>query len=331
MKNYAKFILLGVLSLASISCQEKEEEQAPKKTQGAPVLTSFDVAVAATDALCTAKWDKNGQSIIKWGAYIATSEAGLKDPNVMTVLGSEALLCNLKPATDYYVQVYATNSKGTTVSDPKAIKTKAVQSNQAVDLGLSVKWASINLGGSCPEDYGLYYFWGDTEGHSGDIGDGFNFLYETYKYFDKVPTATTKFSINKYCTIEEYGLNGYTDTLVELESTDDAAIAALGGNWRMPTNAEWKELHDKCTWKFVTREGFKGYEVSGNGNSIFLPFCGGRHDIRMLSVGSFANYWSSSLCVELPTDGQCIALGPTSISLLNERRDSGFNIRAVCK
>lgn len=331
MRKHLALILITLLPLAAVSCQKDEGKQEQPKTQGAPVLNSMDLAVSATDVLCFTDWDKNGQFIIKCGVNISTSEAGLSDREVKTALGNEVLLCDLKPSTQYYIQAYATNSKGTTKSEIKAVTTKSAREKKAVDLGLSVKWADMNLGARAPEDFGFYYFWGDTQGHSGDIADGFNFLYGEYKYFPDKATGPNKFGITKYCNIEEYGLDGFTDTLESLEDSDDAAIAEWGGNWRMPGKAEWKELVDNCTWKKVNHEGLNGYEVKGsNGNSIFLPFSGSRSDIRFMAAGTFGYYWSSTLCVELCTDGECIAIGSTSVSLQNERRDRGFTIRAVC-
>lgn len=324
--------LLSILTLAS--CKKEEVKQEKPKVQGAPTLLSTNLAASATDVICTMDWDKNGQAIIKWGASIATSEEGLKAADAVSVIGNIVPFCDLEPSTTYFVQGYATNSKGTTYTEVMTFTTKAAVAKAAVDLGVSVKWANINLGGSAPEDIGYFYFWGYTEGRNAYVSDGYNFLYDNYRYFSTEVTSEqkqyTKFSITKYCNLPDYGLGGKTDTLVALEDSDDPVIAAWGGKWRMPTDAEWTELREKCTWTLVTRDGLKGYEVkAGNGNSIFLPLAGNRSDIRLMTLGAFGNYWSSTLCEELCTDAWCVALGPTAVMRSNDRRDHGYSIRAV--
>lgn len=332
--NLLKVLLLAALAIPAYSCQKDEGPKEKPKPQGAPTLNSMSFAPSATDVICTMDWDKNGQAIIKWGATIAETEEGVKAADAISVVGNNVLFCDLKPSTKYYVQSFAMNSKGTTYSDVESFSTKAAQEKKAVDLGLSVKWANYNLGASAPEDLGYYYFWGYSEGRNGYISDGYSFLWDNYKYFsDNITPAQkefSKFSISKYCNLADYGLGGKTDTLTALEAGDDAAIASWGGKWRMPTAAEWSELLENCSLTLATHDGLKGYEVKAkNGNSIFLPLAGNRSDIRILTVGSFGNYWSSSLCVELCTDAWCVALGPSSVTKVNDRRDHGYSVRAV--
>ena len=77
--------------------------------------------------------------------------------------------------------------------------------------------------------------------------------------------------------------------------TYDAARANWGGNWRMPTAAEFEELLSKCTWSWVTLNGTKGYNVTSkiNGNSIFFP-------ITVTPDNMVADYWSSTLYESYP-------------------------------
>ena len=83
-----------------------------------------------------------------------------------------------------------------------------------------------------------------------------------------------------------------------MEPEDDVAHVKLGGKWRMPTDAEWTELMEKCTWTWVTNyngSGINGILVKAtNGNSIFLPAAGARDDTALVDAG-FGYYWSSSL------------------------------------
>ncbi|MBR1487676.1 MAG: Ig-like domain-containing protein [Bacteroidales bacterium] len=156
---------------------------------------------------------------------------------------------------------------------------------EAVDLGLSVKWASFNLGASKPEEYGDYYAWGETEPKS-------KYDWETYKWANGA-----KDKLTKYCMVtSQWAGSGSPDNKFLLDPEDDVAHVKLGGRWRMPTSAEWQELRIKCTWTWTTSNGISGREVTGpNGNSIFLPAAGDWYGTSRYNAGSYGNYWSSSL------------------------------------
>lgn len=148
-----------------------------------------------------------------------------------------------------------------------------------VDLGLSVKWATMNVGATTPEDYGNYYAWGETKTKA---------IYYWSTYFD---TKNDGYTFTKYN-------NEGGKTVLDLE--DDAAHVNWGGSWRMPTLAEWRELYHNCTWTWTTQNGINGYKVTSNkagytGKFIFLPAAGSRHDSGLYSVGSSGDYWLSSL------------------------------------
>lgn len=118
-----------------------------------------------------------------------------------------------------------------------------------VDLGLSVKWASCNLGASTPAGKGGYYAWGET-------------------------STKTEYSEKNYAYYKEG--SGYTNIGENIAGTQyDAATVNLGKDWRMPTKDEVQELCEKCTFTYGEVDGVKGYYVTGkNGNSIFLPCYG---------------------------------------------------------
>ncbi len=139
-----------------------------------------------------------------------------------------------------------------------------ISGHEYVDLGLSVKWATCNVGASKPEDYGNYYAWGET---------------------------TTESSYT------EGNSKTYGKSMGDIKgnSSYDAARANWGGTWRMPTKAEMQELIDKCNWKWTTQNGVKGYKVTGpNGNSIFLPAAGKRYYSSLDDARSLGYYWSST-------------------------------------
>lgn len=118
----------------------------------------------------------------------------------------------------------------------------------AVDLGLSVYWASCNLGASKPEEKGNAYAWGETWTKD-------TYTQENYQYYNN-------------------NTQSYVDIGSEISGTGfDAARVNLGGEWRMPTYDDMKELYDNCTWTWSQINGVNGYRVTGsNGNSIFIPF-----------------------------------------------------------
>ncbi len=125
-----------------------------------------------------------------------------------------------------------------------------VTAGEVVDLGLSVYWASCNLGASKPEEYGNYYAWGETSPKS-------DYTTDNYSYYN---SSTTE----------------YINIGSEISGTEyDAAHVNLGGDWRMPTKDEMQELKSKCTWKWIQISGINGYQVTGpSGKSIFLPAAG---------------------------------------------------------
>ena len=133
-----------------------------------------------------------------------------------------------------------------------------------VDLGLSVKWATFNLGASAPEENGDYFACGETEPKA-------KYGWAQYKWGNGENKALTK-----YCNKAAYGVDGFTDNLTQLLPEDDAAHVNWGGNWRMPTAAEFDELINNCTIEKSTMNGVNGYLLTSkiNGNSIFLPMAG---------------------------------------------------------
>lgn len=199
-----------------------------------------------------------------------------------------------------------------------------------MDLGLSVKWAMCNLGASAPEEYGLYYQWGDTEGYGSDTSDGKSFYWSDYKWCNGAAN-----SLIKYNSWTIYG--DVVDNLTVLETVDDAASAALGGSWRMPTAEEFQELINKCTWTWTTLNGINGFKVQSTvdgytDNWIFLPAAGWRIT-NTLSDKNSLGYWSKSIGIR--SDAACsIYYYPNEdshdVAPGNTSRPIGFSIRPVC-
>lgn len=192
-----------------------------------------------------------------------------------------------------------------------------------VDLGVSVKWATCNVGAEKPEDYGGYYAWGET-----GMKDYYD--WSTYKYCKGSYNKLTK-----YCGGGSFGYNGYSDKITVLESSDDVAHVKWGGDWRMPTKAEWEELLDRknFTWKWIEQNGVKGYKVISkkagyDGNSIFLPATGIYENGDITTSGVYGNYWSSTL-VSYCSYAKALWIGDEWIYLSNGDRCYGFSVRPV--
>lgn len=161
---------------------------------------------------------------------------------------------------------------------------------ESVDLGLpsGTLWATCNVGASSPQDIGLYFAWGETEGHGNDVTDGYSFSWENYKWGNSTSELLTLFS--KYNFKPETGLDGYIDGKFILDPEDDAAYVNWGSEWRTPSKAQFDELKEKCTWTQTMVQGVDGYEVTGpSGNSIFLPVTGWRLEDMLLDGGA---YWT---------------------------------------
>ena len=189
-----------------------------------------------------------------------------------------------------------------------------------VDLGLSVKWATCNVGANNPEDYGDYFAWGETTTKN-------TYSWSTYKYCNGSPTTMTK-----YCNNSSYGNNGFTDNKTQLELSDDAARANWGGSWRMPTDAEWTELYEQCTWTCTTQNGVYGKKVTSktNGSSIFLPATGYRYNSSLYDAGSYGSWWSSSLSTGYPYKAWSVDFSSGDVSRYSDYRCYGQSVRPVC-
>ena len=156
--------------------------------------------------------------------------------------------------------------------------------DEVVDLGLpsGLKWRSMNVGASKPEDYGNYYAWAETSPKSSYSSS--NYKYPATNYGDGI------IAYAKYDTTPYQG-----DGKTVLEPEDDAATANLGNGWRTPTFKEWKELRENCTWTWKTQNGVNGMLVTGpNGKSIFLPAGGWYENSTLKNKTTYGSYWTAT-------------------------------------
>lgn len=216
---------------------------------------------------------------------------------------------DFRPGTNYYrsyVKIDGVAHYGAVkvyIGDP-------VPGGQAVDLGLSVKWADMNVGASSPEDYGEYFAWGETEPKS---------AYNWSTYFDSLNGSDNNF--------KKYQIDGKTT----LDPEDDAAHVNWGEAWRMPSIEELKELNSNCTWRWTTRNGVNGFLIVGpNKNSIFLPAAGISYGQGGSDIGYTCNYWSNSLSTSNPTYAQAVTSGMGK-TYWSDDRYRGFSVRPVCE
>ena len=188
-----------------------------------------------------------------------------------------------------------------------------------VDLGLSVKWATCNIGATMPGEYGSYFAWGETKPKT------------DYRWSSYVWCNGTNITLTKYCTSSDYGV---VDDKITLAPEDDAATVNLGELWRTPSIEEWHELYIQCNWEWEYQNGSYGYKItSSNGNSIFLPFGGckvGTHQTPM-NEGSYGYYMSNSLVSDEPQSAYILYLGPEWYGEERYARQTGLSIRPVHK
>ena len=159
-------------------------------------------------------------------------------------------------------------------------------------------WATKNIGAEKPEDYGYYFWWGDTVGYKREGGawvasDGSS---SNFSFGNSPSTSTLNKSIS---TLQSEGWVVQENDTYILTPEHDAAQVQWGGGWRMPTNQELSSLNNNCDWTWTTQNGVNGYIVRGRGayasNSIFLPSCGEGYGTSLYSSGSIGYYWSSVL------------------------------------
>lgn len=165
---------------------------------------------------------------------------------------------------------------------PNAPKVSRVNPNNEnghewVDLGLSVKWATCNVGANNPSDFGGYYAWGEIITKS---------RYDWDNCFDCLDNSGSYWGFYKLGG--QVRFNPYSGC--------DTARENCGGAWRVPTDEEFNELCAKCTWTWSSNNGANGYMVTGpNGKQIFLPAAGWRYGTEMNVNGENGYYWSNTL------------------------------------
>ena len=238
-------------------------------------------------------------------------------------------ISNLKHFTQYWYKAYARIDNRYFYGDIKSFTTLDIP--EVVDLGLSVKWRSWNIGASEPEETGNYYAWGETNPKS-------TYDWNTYKWVTN--------GITKYCPSDRtdiWGGDGEPDNKTDFKDydyADDAARVILGGNWRTPTYNEIKELYNYCSWEWT--DDYKGTGVSGclvtskktgyNGRSIFLPASGFYEDNGIIDKETQGFCWASSISIDNPYSALLLHFANGNIGYYGRtNRRIGLPVRPVTK
>jgi hypothetical protein len=282
--------------------------------------------------------DEGSMPVVERGVVYSTSPIPTTSNNkVKSGSGTGSFTCNLtnlKDGTTYYVRAYAIsdniNEGGTAYGDEVSFTTKAKKyenGHEYIDLGLSVKWATCNVGAYAPESRGKYYAWGETEIQSAPSSywEWSMYTWDWYSW-----CFEDKYDLTKYCTDSRYGR---PDNKTTLELSDDVAHVKWGGRWRMPTDIELKELCEKCRWEKATLNGVEGYKIIGdNGNYIFMPARGHYEPSDSSSDDDEGYYWSSSLDISDNTRAWCLNFRPDryDINVYRHERCCGLSVRPVC-
>lgn len=211
-----------------------------------------------------------------WG--FADSDGAVFAGRLMTTEAADYTFTLKSPANTYTLsRSNRTLAAGKTYNFPALDDddwTLASSNIDYVDLGLpsGTLWATVNIGAGSPEEYGDYFAWGETSAKS-------TFNLDNYRYYDYDNRVYTKYTGSDYHILQE---------------EDDAAYNNWGGDCRMPTAEDWEELKNNCSLVQTRLGGVDGWQITGNGNSIFLPL-GGYYVGSALTSATQGYYWSSSL------------------------------------
>jgi uncharacterized protein (TIGR02145 family) len=252
------------------------------------------------------------RGIASLSASVSSPTSGAASVSVNGTTGVTLAVSEMPSATETItLTVIATLVGGGNVQATKSVELR-IGGADYVDLGLpsGLKWATMNLGANAPEEAGLYFSWGNVEGHA--AGSGYNFDSSTYN-------STPGGGISGLSQHDSFG------------QAYDAAHAILGGSWRMPTDAEFKELYDNTDSEWTTLNGVAGRKfMKKSDHSVFIFFpAAGNYDGASLSYsGSIGYYWSSSWYSS--SIGYYLSFNSGNVNPQNNNnRYYGFSVRAV--
>ena len=263
------------------------------QADGTTPINATSLAITSTGDMKTGRAYESDATTITTQSVSLTGLEGSTNNLYVALCNYNATAYTLT-ATDAAGNTYTYGPKTTTFTNGKYYEVKVkMKMHEYVDLGLSVKWATMNVGAESVTDRGLYFAWGETTGHA--FGSGYKFSLDNYAWYNSTDLYT------------KYKHDGSSWDYEELASEDDAAAKIWGGVWRIPTKAEWEELlnEDNCTWTWTTDYKGDGSNVAGvivtskkvgyTDKSIFLPATGIYNGDNNTGSDIYANYWSKSL------------------------------------
>ena len=271
--------------------------------------TQFD-----DDFIFTITYDANGGSGIVKTDTIYYGEIAIISTCEYTKMGFHFSHWNTKPngsGVSYWAgsQLYIYKNITLYAQWSDQMPTSGVENGHDwVDLGLSVKWATCNIGATKQEEFGDYFAWGEVYPKE-------TYTWSNYQHGGIAPSALTKYTLDyMYSTIR--------DGKSVLDACDDAAVINWGGKWRMPSSSELYEL-TSCTWTLTKINGVDGFLVTAkNGNNIFIPF----------TQGSSGRYWSNTLSGASydQLKANCLYFDSNNRRAEGYDRATGLTIRPVC-
>lgn len=255
---------------------------------------------------------------------IGVCYANHEHPVVEDKKATTGLLYNLPYGRTYYRTYARVIGLDEPLYGPEKYIDKSVVVGEIVDMGLSVNWATFNIGATTPEEFGDYYAWGETEIKS-------DYTWNTYKYHVS-GYSDTDVQFSKYVSDSRFGSVDYKTIL---EKDDDIAQVLWGGNWRMPSYPELYELRCNCSFNSTTQNGIKGYIITSRitgyeDRSIFLPASGyiNSNGLQYANTNYYYSsyyYYSSSSLNQLQSSCPILLGGDERFT-----REMGYVVRPVC-
>lgn len=293
-----------------------------------------------------------------WSAGVANSDGVAFCYGLNSNTNARDITFTLKDKETGTMYTYTKNSTALNLNENnlKAIRIASSKFSAVpsyVDLGLSVKWATYNVGATAPQGYGDYLSWAATEPfyEDGYAQENPQAHWKTGKCYNlaNAPYITTIGYMGddtKWLKYVGFSLSTHKDAAATdanavkriLDLNDDVANVMWGGNWRMPTYEEWNELISNCTWTWTTLDGINGYKVQSKKAGytqkwIFLPAAGERSSGALANLGQEGCYWSSSVntmtIIDNPDNACYLHLTSSTHNTNHDLRSLGYSVRPV--
>ena len=300
--NIKKLITAGIMALAAIAASADPTVTDVVAKQRYPWNGLVDITCKVSGIDGATEWRFSVAAVMP-----DTGEARRVSQFWVVQNGVKLADCEVHTNGTYRLLWDAQADLGQVTYDNMVVRVTTVKGHAKVQLWEGGPyWATTNIGAEKPEDYGYYFWWGDTVGYTRSGGTWEDITY-SYSGVTWVSSAGQQMSSSPFLSSScpTYAKDnsalrsaGYIDSTGNLVPAHDAAHVHWGGNWRMPTKQELEDLNSKCDWALTVQNGVEGYLVKGKGTyasaSIFLPCAGRGYEASFSgSPGSQGFYWSS--------------------------------------